>query len=67
MTALLLIPYFVIGLFISRWWWRRDGAQDSEATILAFGILICWPGFLVGLPTFMFVRWFYSRPPRKRS
>lgn len=67
MTALLLIPYVIAGLFISRWWWRLDRLKDHDAQTFTFAIFMFWPFFLVGMALFSFVRWFYSQPSRKRS
>lgn len=57
------IVYIIVGLFCSRWWWRRDVAPDSVTSqIAAVWIVFLWPIWLIGIPVFAFVTWFYGTP-----
>ena len=61
-----VLAYMVPGLFISRWWWRRDVAPyDAASQVMAFWIAVLWPLYLICLPVYMTVRAFYGKPIRE--
>ncbi|MBB3752683.1 hypothetical protein FHT44_005195 [Mycolicibacterium sp. BK634] len=67
MTFLLsLLAYVVIGLNISRVWYRRQRWPSDDEVIEAVLIVVFWPLFLIGWPLARFLRWFYTTPRTSR-
>jgi len=71
MTALLVavaaIPYVVVGLFVSRAWWRSLTSAEKHYNtpeVAAFMVIFIWPAVLAFYWISVFIRWFYSEPKR---
>lgn len=63
MTYLLgLVIYLVVGLFVSRWLYRRERWLDVDSVP---ALILLWPFAVTCRAWLRFFRWFYKRPERR--
>lgn len=55
-----IIGYLILGLFVSRWWWRSKWRTTEEDQILACGVVLYWPLTVLGIWLGKLIKWFYG-------
>ncbi len=56
----IVMAYIAAGLFVSRWWWRKQISPGADEQFVAALVVPFWPVTLLLILIGVFVRWFYD-------